>query len=208
MRSHRLFRIAKSERLNARLRPMLRCSHRSPARSIRSLIGSAYGLHAVELALGPIPAFAGNRLRTEALRAAGVRIARASLFWGFPHLTGPGDICCRLTIGSHCGFNVGCHFGLDTTIDIGNHVAVGHDVMFLTRTFAAGPADKRAGAEICAPIVVGDGAWLGARCTILPGVTIGAGAVIGASVVVSRDVAPDTLLTGSQTVSLARWRRT
>lgn len=187
---------------------MLRCSPRSPARNLRSAIGSTYGLHALQLALSPIPAFAGNRLRTEALRVAGVRIARASLFWGFPRLTGPGDFCYRLSIGSYCGFNVGCYFGLDSTIEIGNHVSVGHDVMFLTRTQVTGSADQRAGADICAPIVIGNGAWLGARCTILPGVTIGEGAVIGASVVVSRDVAPDTLLTGLQTISLARWRRT
>ena len=57
-----------------------------------------------------------------------------------------------------------------------------------------------------APIVVGDGAWIGARCTILPGVTIGAGAVIGANMVIESDVPPHTLLMGKQKISLAKWR--
>jgi acetyltransferase-like isoleucine patch superfamily enzyme len=57
-----------------------------------------------------------------------------------------------------------------------------------------------------APIVIDDGVWLAARCTIMPGVTIGAGAVIGASVVVSVDVPPNTLVMGAQKVSIAKWR--
>ena len=57
-----------------------------------------------------------------------------------------------------------------------------------------------------APIQIGNGAWLGSRCTILPGVTIGAGSVIGASVVVAKDVPANVLLTGNRTISLAKWR--
>jgi acetyltransferase-like isoleucine patch superfamily enzyme len=40
----------------------------------------------------------------------------------------------------------------------------------------------------------------------MPGVTIGAGAVVGASVVVSADVPADMLLMGTQKVSLSKWR--
>ena len=49
---------------------------------------------------------------------------------------------------------------------------------------------------IARPITVGDGAWIAAGCTILPGVTIGEGAVVAAGAVVSRDVAPHTLVGG------------
>jgi acetyltransferase-like isoleucine patch superfamily enzyme len=78
--------------------------------------------------------------------------------------------------------------------------------MFLTRGHAPGPAAQRAGAVVRSPIVIENGAWLGARCTILPGVTVGAGSVIAASVIVAQDVPPNTLITGAQKVSLAKWR--
>lgn len=163
-------------------------------------------LRLIELLLGRLPPFTANRTRTEALRWAGVRLHRSSLFWGMPRLVGPGDFCARLRIDKCCGFNVHCYFGLDDVIQIGANVSVGHEVMFLTRTHAAGDASRRAGQPRCAPIVVEDGAWIAARCTIMPGVTIGTGSVIAASVVVTKDIPADTLVTGTQTVSLARWR--
>lgn len=45
-----------------------------------------------------------------------------------------------------------------------------------------------------AGIIVGNGAWLAARCTVLRGVTVGEDAVVGAGVVVPKDVPPGTLL--------------
>jgi acetyltransferase-like isoleucine patch superfamily enzyme len=47
------------------------------------------------------------------------------------------------------------------------------------------------------PIVIEDGAWLGMRSIVLSGVTIGRGAIVGAGSVVTRDVAPDTIVAGN-----------
>ena len=46
------------------------------------------------------------------------------------------------------------------------------------------------------PIVIGDGCWIGANVTVLPGVTIGRGSVIGAGSVVNKDIPPDCLAVG------------
>jgi acetyltransferase-like isoleucine patch superfamily enzyme len=45
-------------------------------------------------------------------------------------------------------------------------------------------------------IVIEDDAWIGAGSIILPGVTIGEGAVVGAGAVVTKDVAPYTVAVG------------
>lgn len=47
------------------------------------------------------------------------------------------------------------------------------------------------------PIVVGNDVWLGTECCVLPGVTIGHGAVIGARAVVTRDVPPYAVVAGN-----------
>lgn len=44
---------------------------------------------------------------------------------------------------------------------------------------------------------IGDGAWLGMRAMIMPGVTIGEGAVVAANSVVTKDVAPYSIVAGS-----------
>jgi maltose O-acetyltransferase len=155
-------------------------------------------LNGVVFALAP--PFTLNRLRRGALQACGVRVGRGTHFWGNPVLVGPGDVAARLSVGRYCGFNIGSLFDLAAPVTIGNHVSVGHDVRFLTREAASGSVSQGA------PIGVGDGAWIGARCTILAGVNIGPGAVIGAGLTVAADVPAHTLVTGSQTVSLARWR--
>ena len=42
----------------------------------------------------------------------------------------------------------------------------------------------------CKPVVIEDGAWIGAGATILPGVRVGKHAIVGAMAVVTKDV-PD-----------------
>lgn len=46
-------------------------------------------------------------------------------------------------------------------------------------------------------VTIGSDVWLGSRCTIMAGVTIGHGAVIGARTVVTRDVPPYAVVTGN-----------
>lgn len=49
----------------------------------------------------------------------------------------------------------------------------------------------------CKPVHIGKNAWIGAGATILPGVTVGENAVVGAASVVTKDVAPDTIVAGN-----------
>lgn len=47
-----------------------------------------------------------------------------------------------------------------------------------------------------APIAIGDDVWIGAHAVILPGVSIGEGAVVAAGAVVADDVPPFTIVAG------------
>ena len=49
----------------------------------------------------------------------------------------------------------------------------------------------------CKPVHIGKNAWIGAGATILPGVTVSDNAVVGAASVVTKDVAPDTIVAGN-----------
>ena len=160
----------------------------------------------LEWALHRLPPFTAARSINLALKLAGARVAPSVIFWGMPTLVGPGEAATRLEIGELCGLNFGCYFELDAPITIQPHVAVGHEVMFLTRTHDPSDPSRRGRPASAKPIKVEAGSWLGSRCTILPGVTIGAGSVIGASAVVREDVPPNTLVAGARRVSLAKWR--
>jgi len=69
-------------------------------------------------------------------------------------------------------------------VTFGERVAVGQFCRFITGTHEPGGPEHRAGATVIRPIVVGDGVWIGACSTILPGVTIGRGSVVAAGSVV------------------------
>ena len=49
----------------------------------------------------------------------------------------------------------------------------------------------------CKPVHIGKNAWIGAGATILPGVTVGDNAVVAAGAVVTKDVAPNTIVGGN-----------
>jgi len=46
------------------------------------------------------------------------------------------------------------------------------------------------------PVIIGDDVWIGSHAIIMPGVTIGKGAVIGAGSVVTRDVSENSIVFG------------
>lgn len=46
------------------------------------------------------------------------------------------------------------------------------------------------------PVGIGDGAWLAAHVVIMPGLTVGSGAIVGSNAVVTRDVAANEVVAG------------
>lgn len=144
-----------------------------------------------------LPPMSWRSLRTRMLRLGGWQIGSGTVLFGVPTIYGRGPILDRLTIGTGCIVNFGSTFELNDSIRIGSGVSIGHQVLFLTTTHEVEGARGRAGRLVSAPVVVGDGAWVGARSIVLPGVTIGCGSIVGAGTVVTRDVPPNVLWAGS-----------
>lgn len=90
---------------------------------------------------------------------------------------------------------------------IGNYVCIGAEAIILmggnhthrTDWFSLYPFVEHIEAAYLGKgdTVIHDGAWIGIRATIMPGVTIGEGAVIATGAIVTKDVAPYTIVAGN-----------
>ena len=105
-----------------------------------------------------------------------------------------------LTIGnnSHLGFGVGITIGCDVVI--GNDVLIGNGVNLVTYDAHSSKPELRhlpAPKETSKSIVIKDNVWIGARSTILKGVTIGEGSVVATGSVVTSKVPPNSLVIGN-----------
>lgn len=98
-------------------------------------------------------------------------------------------------IGGNCQLNGG------GGIQIGQGTIFAHDVQLLTQNHNYNSADLRFlpydERNIDKPIIIGEYVWIVARATILPGVSIGDGAVVGACSVVTKDVHPCAVVGGN-----------
>ncbi|MEU2429707.1 acyltransferase [Streptomyces sp. NPDC007861] len=104
-----------------------------------------------------------------------------------------------LRMGPHAGIGQGTMFLGLGTVSLGSHVAMGPDCLFITGDHPVPKAGGRFSdhAPVHSDIVVEDDVFIGARVTILPGVTIGRGAAVGACSVVTKDVPPEAVVAGN-----------
>ena len=99
----------------------------------------------------------------------------------------------KIEIGNHSHINRGCILDARGGVKIGNSVSISHNVSVMT-----GSHDMNSSRFIAKyrPIIIEDYAWLGVGCTILQDVKIGKGAVVCAGAIVTKDVAPYTVVGG------------
>ena len=87
------------------------------------------------------------------------------------------------------------------TIRIGKGTMIGPNCIITDSDFhAQWPPETRLTTPACErdrDVTIGDNVWLGMRCIVLKGVTIGDGAIVAAGSVVTRDVPPATLVAGT-----------
>lgn len=62
---------------------------------------------------------------------------------------------------------------------------------------AIGGATQDIGYQETGPVVIAEDVWIGARCIIVDGVTIGRGSIVGANTVVTKNIPPYSVVYGS-----------
>lgn len=100
----------------------------------------------------------------------------------------------KLTIGQGA-CNVGLTIMCAKEVTIGNGVRIGRNVSI--RDWNGPHVIINEHYRNHAPVHIGDRVWLCTGCTIMPGVTIGEGAVVAANSTVTKDVPPYSLVGGS-----------
>lgn len=144
-----------------------------------------------------LPAFRLSRLRVAILRLGGYRHIHPTVTIArVPTLQGPKPLLSKLTIGEASFINLEALIDVHAEVTIGERVAIGQRVTIITETHELGGRQARADKRYAAPVVIGDGCWIGAGATILPGVTIGAGSVIAAGAVVTKDIPANVMAAG------------
>ncbi len=152
-------------------------------------IAKIYAKSVVQLGLTLLGYVPSHALRKAGLRICGAKIASSSLVYHGLWMISPW----KLTIGKSS--IVGDHAILDARagLTIGDNVNLSTNVAIWTGQHDYQSPDF---AYEEAPVHIGDYAWLSFRSTILPGVTVGEGAVVAAGAVVTKDVTPFTIVAG------------
>lgn len=102
---------------------------------------------------------------------------------------------CNVELGERVSLNAFVHIWGDGGVVIGNRVMIGSHTAITTVTHDY-TADCMKDTVIRKRVVIEDDVWIGTHCVVMPGVTIGKGAVIGAGAVVTKNVPPNAIVAG------------
>ncbi|MBI5430571.1 MAG: acyltransferase [Nitrosomonadales bacterium] len=108
----------------------------------------------------------------------------------------------KLTVGHETTLGR-CEIALHDRVTIGSRVVINDGAVLLTASHSI--TDPQWGLKK-APIVIGDYAWIATNAILLPGVTVGKGAVVGAGAVVRSDVADYAVVIGNPAITQPRQR--
>ena len=110
-------------------------------------------------------------------------------------LTGQGG---KISIGSHVHISRNSYINGIGDVEIGDDTLLGPNVVFISGNH---PFDRldipiRVQGVQRAKISIGNDVWLSANVTVVPGISIGKGAVVGAGAVVTKDLPPYSISAG------------
>ena len=115
----------------------------------------------------------------------------------------------NISIGDNVWIGKGADFDGAGGITIGNGVIFAPNVVIYSRTHNFNSLELKAlpfdNIMLISPVVIKDYVWIGRMVIILPGVTIGKGAIIGAGAVISKDV-PDYAVVVGNPAKIVKYR--
>lgn len=138
-----------------------------------------------------------SRLAVGLLRAFGAKIGRGVVIKPGVNVKYPWN----LSVGNYSWIGEGAWLDSLAPIAIGSNVCISQGAYLCTGNHDWN--DPHFGL-IVKSIIIEDGAWIGARATVLPGVTIGSHAVAAAGAVVTKDVPDWTICVGNPAVPVKR----
>ena len=97
------------------------------------------------------------------------------------------------TMGDNCVINCKCRLDTRGNITIGTHVSISQEVSILTADHHVESPRFEGSTR---PVIIEDYVFIGTRAMILPGCTLGRGSIIAAGAVVTKNVAPFTVVAG------------
>ncbi|MFN4017245.1 MAG: sugar O-acetyltransferase [Reyranella sp.] len=103
----------------------------------------------------------------------------------------------NISLGKGVFLNFNCVILDVVKVTIGDRTQIGPGVQILTADHPRDAAQRRAGLEFGRPVTIGADVWIGGSAIVLPGVSIGDGAIVGAGAVVTRDVAAGATVVGN-----------
>ena len=153
--------------------------------------------------------FSGKSLQAQVTNP-NIIVGRHSYYSGYYHghsfdecaryLSTEPDVSDKLVIGNFCAIGSGAVFMM-----AGNQ---GHRIDWIS-TFPFSPEEfgngVQSGFERAGDTIIGNDVWIGSEAMIMPGVTIGDGAVIGARSVITKNVEPYSIVVGNNHVVRLRF---
>ncbi len=133
------------------------------------------------------------------LRRQGARIDPSAFFSDARLISGRLE---QLAVGQH-SFIGRAELSVHAPLTLGRCVCINDGAKLLT---ASHDVTDPHWATLTRPILIEDHVWIATNAIILPGVTLGRGAVVGAGAVVSRDVPPLGIVAGNPARLLAKCR--
>lgn len=128
-----------------------------------------------------------NGMKSIFLRAAGARVGGRVVYY-------PGVWISAPVRGLEIGDDVDLAYGVLITtpggVSIGARTLVGYRTQILSANHVIPPAPGRifGAGHATAQVRIGADVWIGANCLILPGVSIGEGAVVAGGSIVTKDI--------------------
>jgi acetyltransferase-like isoleucine patch superfamily enzyme len=154
--------------------------------------------------LGVVPTSAGAWLRARCMPLFLQHLGQQTMLQTGLRVTNPE----KVSIGAHCNFGVRVFITGGGGVTIGDWVGLGPDVKIWSVNHRYADPDRPwllQGWDL-SPVVIEDDVWLGANVFVMPGVTIGKGAIVSACSLVNKSVPPYAVVVGNP-ARVVSWRK-